>query len=100
MCWVLIGTTTCISRSVQLWVTSNLYYAPEDRAVGAGAGALGQAPLRVLLASRLEEGYPSRPWEQLKPKRVCLYDLSATYNGIPFFFLVCLGEMTRNAGAL
>ena len=38
MCWVLIGTTTCISRSVQLWVTSNLYYAPEDRAVGVGAG--------------------------------------------------------------
>ena len=39
MCWVLIGTTTCISRSVQLWVTSNLYYAPEDRAVGVGVGA-------------------------------------------------------------
>ncbi|THH02997.1 hypothetical protein EW145_g6616 [Phellinidium pouzarii] len=24
-CWALIGTTTCFSRSVQLWVTSNLY---------------------------------------------------------------------------
>ncbi|KAH8111627.1 N-glycosylation protein-domain-containing protein [Phellopilus nigrolimitatus] len=24
-CWALIGTTTCLSRSVQLWVTSNLY---------------------------------------------------------------------------
>lgn len=28
-CWALIGTTTCFSRSVQLWVTSNLYMPPE-----------------------------------------------------------------------
>ncbi|EJD00286.1 uncharacterized protein FOMMEDRAFT_158955 [Fomitiporia mediterranea MF3/22] len=24
-CWALIGTTTCLSRSVQIWVTSNLF---------------------------------------------------------------------------
>ena len=47
MCWVLIGTTTCISRSVQLWVTSNLYYAPEDRAVGAGSSGNVSANVNV-----------------------------------------------------
>ncbi|KAI0631508.1 N-glycosylation protein-domain-containing protein [Trametes polyzona] len=28
ICWAVIGTTTCCSRSVQLWVTSNIVPAP------------------------------------------------------------------------
>lgn len=38
--WAAIGTTTCMSRSVQLWVTSNLWW---ERDAGAGAG-VGSAP--------------------------------------------------------
>ena len=37
-CWALIGTTTCLSRSVQLWVTSNLYYAPTRSATSVRDG--------------------------------------------------------------
>lgn len=29
-CWALIGTTTCVSRSVQMWVTSNLWDEEDD----------------------------------------------------------------------
>ena len=35
-CWALIGTTTCLSRSVQLWVTSNLYYTPTRLTANVG----------------------------------------------------------------
>ena len=28
ICWAAIGTTTCCSRSIQLWVTSNIVPAP------------------------------------------------------------------------
>lgn len=28
LCWAVIGTTTCYSRSIQLWVTSNIGPAP------------------------------------------------------------------------
>ncbi|KAF4622586.1 hypothetical protein D9613_009238 [Agrocybe pediades] len=28
--WAVIGTTTCMSRSVQIWVTSNLWWEKED----------------------------------------------------------------------
>ncbi|KAI5116908.1 hypothetical protein M0805_000803 [Coniferiporia weirii] len=41
-CWALIGTTTCISRSVQLWVTSNLYMP-----VPAGDGKVLRAEGRL-----------------------------------------------------
>ncbi|KAJ7086399.1 hypothetical protein B0H15DRAFT_986517 [Mycena belliarum] len=36
--WAAIGTTTCMSRSVQIWVTSNLWWEPRDAGAGAGAG--------------------------------------------------------------
>ncbi|EGO23196.1 hypothetical protein SERLADRAFT_394330, partial [Serpula lacrymans var. lacrymans S7.9] len=28
VCWAVIGTTTCVSRSIQIWVTSNLVATP------------------------------------------------------------------------
>ena len=34
--WAAIGTTTCMSRSVQMWVTSNLWW---ERDAGANAGS-------------------------------------------------------------
>ncbi|KAJ7027470.1 N-glycosylation protein-domain-containing protein, partial [Mycena alexandri] len=35
--WAAIGSTTCASRSVQIWVTSNLWWEPRDT-VGGGGG--------------------------------------------------------------
>jgi len=40
LCWALIGTTTCLSRSIQLWVTSNIQPSSgrrEGRGKGKGA---------------------------------------------------------------
>jgi len=37
VCWAIIGTTTCFSRSVQLWVTSNILVGRNSR----GEGRLG-----------------------------------------------------------
>ncbi|KAJ7641524.1 N-glycosylation protein-domain-containing protein [Roridomyces roridus] len=38
--WAAIGTTTCMSRSVQIWVTSNLWWEPRE---GTGAPREGLA---------------------------------------------------------
>ncbi|KAI5891543.1 uncharacterized protein SCHCODRAFT_02544956 [Schizophyllum commune H4-8] len=36
--WAVIATTTCCSRSVQLWVTSNLWWEPRERMARGGGG--------------------------------------------------------------
>ncbi|TDL20450.1 hypothetical protein BD410DRAFT_725693 [Rickenella mellea] len=46
-CWVVIGSTTCVSRSVQLWVTSNLW------------DHVRNAPLRVGVKGKVGE----RRWD-------------------------------------
>ncbi|KAF5319465.1 hypothetical protein D9619_008773 [Psilocybe cf. subviscida] len=33
ICWAIIGTTTCMSRSVQIWVTSNLWWEKREGGV-------------------------------------------------------------------
>jgi len=35
LCWAVIGTTTCYSRSIQLWVTSNIGPAPPPAVISA-----------------------------------------------------------------
>lgn len=40
--WAVIGTTTCCSRSVQLWVTSNLWWEPREPAARAPREAGGK----------------------------------------------------------
>ncbi|KAF9560420.1 hypothetical protein CPC08DRAFT_636672 [Agrocybe pediades] len=44
--WAVIGTTTCMSRSVQIWVTSNLWWEKEDghsHTHGHGRSSLSQS---------------------------------------------------------
>ncbi|KAJ7186956.1 N-glycosylation protein-domain-containing protein [Mycena filopes] len=36
--WAAIGSTTCASRSVQIWVTSNLWWEPRERGEREGNG--------------------------------------------------------------
>lgn len=45
ICWIVIGTTTCVSRSIQIWVTSNL---------GGDAKAKGK--------TKDDEGRRTREW--------------------------------------
>ncbi|KAG8929835.1 hypothetical protein FRC03_004217 [Tulasnella sp. 419] len=39
VCWTAIGTTTCVSKSIQLWVTSNLRVGTSDNALLQGPEA-------------------------------------------------------------
>ncbi|KAF8198381.1 N-glycosylation protein-domain-containing protein [Mycena galopus ATCC 62051] len=41
--WAAIGTTTCMSRSVQIWVTSNLWWEQREREAGAPPGGSSNA---------------------------------------------------------
>ena len=36
ICWAVIGTTTSVSRAIQLWVTSNLWWETEGKAERQG----------------------------------------------------------------
>lgn len=40
--WAVIGTTTCVSKSLQIWVTSNLWWEPRRGDSGSGAGNVGR----------------------------------------------------------
>ncbi|GJE95963.1 N-glycosylation protein-domain-containing protein [Phanerochaete sordida] len=40
ICWAAIGTTTCCSRSVQMWVTSNIVEPPHAQQNGAASPEL------------------------------------------------------------
>ncbi|KAF7986865.1 hypothetical protein HWV62_12598 [Athelia sp. TMB] len=43
VCWAVIGTFTCVSRSVQIWVTSNLWWETR-RSEGASAATASPPP--------------------------------------------------------
>ncbi|KIM44330.1 hypothetical protein M413DRAFT_379368 [Hebeloma cylindrosporum] len=62
ICWAVIGTTTCMSRSVQIWVTSNLWWEkrPEPPKIveeiaagsnGSGVAGGGAAPVGGVVGS-------------------------------------------------
>ncbi|VDB98250.1 unnamed protein product [Peniophora sp. CBMAI 1063] len=66
-CWAVIGTTTCISRSVQIWVTSNLWWSGDD------AGADGGWKLK--LGGR----WGGRRWDWREVTRRCLVPMGICY---------------------
>jgi hypothetical protein len=41
VCWAVIGSTTCVSRSIQIWVTSNLWGPSNVRLEGKGTDTAG-----------------------------------------------------------
>lgn len=60
--WAAIGTTTCISRGVQIWVTSNLWWETRETGDGGSNGGGSQVNLSRLAAGAKEErpGYWKR----------------------------------------
>ncbi|KZV60248.1 hypothetical protein PENSPDRAFT_659675 [Peniophora sp. CONT] len=66
-CWAVIGSTTCISRSVQIWVTSNLWWSGDD------AGADGGWKLK--LGGR----WGGRRWDWGEVTRRCLVPMGICY---------------------
>ncbi|KAF9467533.1 hypothetical protein BDZ94DRAFT_1305175 [Collybia nuda] len=56
--WAVIGTTTCISRSVQIWVTSNLWWETRDTGDGGTNHSASQVNLSRLAAGAAKDERP------------------------------------------
>ncbi|KZT01933.1 uncharacterized protein LAESUDRAFT_763211, partial [Laetiporus sulphureus 93-53] len=104
LCWAVIGTTTCYSRSIQLWVTSNIGPAPAPPAPAAAAeadrsrsaGVVGQpSPLRqsvLARASGMREEWMRlrrRRWDWGAVGRKCVLPAGIVY------FVMAWAEMLR-----
>lgn len=44
ICWAVVGSTTCVSRSVQMWVTSNLWWDEQGKPAAPVVGVGGVIP--------------------------------------------------------
>ncbi|TFK35793.1 N-glycosylation protein-domain-containing protein, partial [Crucibulum laeve] len=68
VCWAVIGTTTCISRAVQIWVTSNLWWDRRERSEsGAGEHA---AP---------HDAWGGRRWDWREVSVKCVMPVAGVY---------------------
>ncbi|PCH34783.1 hypothetical protein WOLCODRAFT_139576 [Wolfiporia cocos MD-104 SS10] len=91
LCWAVIGTTTCYSRAIQLWVTSNIGPAPEPVTPAAGPAP----PLRQSLlasASGLREEWMRlrrRRWDWGEVGRKCVLPAGVVY------FVMAWADMLR-----
>ena len=72
VCWAAIGTTTCCSRSVQLWVTSNIVPAPAS-ASAATPHPYGPHEEEVMRRGR------RRVWDWERVLRTCALPAGAVY---------------------
>ncbi|EIM84834.1 uncharacterized protein STEHIDRAFT_140381 [Stereum hirsutum FP-91666 SS1] len=69
VCWAVVGSTTCVSRSVQIWVVSNLWW----EVGGEGAGPLGWK--RRTLGGR----WGGRRWDWPEVIRECAVPMGVCY---------------------
>ncbi|KAG0696502.1 hypothetical protein DFH29DRAFT_812922 [Suillus ampliporus] len=87
VCWAVIGTTTCISRSIQIWVTSNLL--PSDAASRASAVPDRLRP-HVKLKGEETRKLVGRRWDWGIVARVCILPAACLY-----FFMAWVGAWKR-----
>ncbi|TFY74527.1 hypothetical protein EWM64_g9486 [Hericium alpestre] len=67
ICWAVIGSTTCVSRSIQLWVTSNLWWETDGRGEGKG--------WRLKLGGR----WGGRRWDWVEVLVKCMLPMGICY---------------------
>ncbi|KAF9236505.1 hypothetical protein BU15DRAFT_89121 [Melanogaster broomeanus] len=93
VCWAVIGTTTCFSRSIQIWVTSNLLPSsisgisnrhPPDR--------LKPKPKRVAMGEEMRK-LTGRRWDWSVVIRVCMLPAGCLY-----FAMAWIGAWRREVG--
>ncbi|KAH8829260.1 N-glycosylation protein-domain-containing protein [Flagelloscypha sp. PMI_526] len=83
--WAIIGTTTCISRSVQIWVTSNLWWSKTSPS-GTQPGSEGGYWRRVVGGGT----WGGRRWDWEEVGKKCMFPAGCLY-----FLMAWIGEIRR-----
>lgn len=89
VCWAVIGTTTCISRSIQIWVTSNLL--PSDTGTRVSAVPDRLRP-HVKLKGEETRKLVGRRWDWGVVAKVCMLPAGCLY-----FVMTWIGAWRREA---
>ncbi|KAG1787366.1 uncharacterized protein HD556DRAFT_1409769 [Suillus plorans] len=89
VCWAVIGTTTCISRSIQIWVTSNLL--PSDTGTRVSAVPDRLRP-HVKLKGEETRKLAGRRWDWCVVAKVCMLPAGCLY-----FVMAWIGAWRREA---
>lgn len=94
ICWAVIGTTTCVSRSIQIWVTSNLLLSPRSGSKTNLTSAVPDRlrPRRALVGEETRK-LTGRKWDWRIVARVCMLPAGCLY-----FVMAWIGAWRREAG--
>jgi hypothetical protein len=76
VCWAVIGTTTCVSRSIQIWVTSNLL--PSDAGTRVSAVPDRLRPHAKLKGEETRKSV-GRRWDWGVVARACMLPAGCLY---------------------
>lgn len=87
VCWAVIGTTTCISRSIQIWVTSNLLPSDTDTRVSAVPDRLRP---HVKIKGEETRKLVGRQWDWRIVAKVCMLPAGCLY-----FVMAWIGAWRR-----
>ncbi|KAF8440875.1 hypothetical protein L210DRAFT_2119891 [Boletus edulis BED1] len=94
ICWAVIGTTTCVSRSIQIWVTSNLLLPTRSSSRSNVTCAVSDRPRpRRGAAGEETRKLMGRKWDWGIVARVCILPAGCLY-----FVMVWIGAWRREVG--
>ncbi|KAG9315631.1 hypothetical protein JVU11DRAFT_3273 [Chiua virens] len=82
ICWAVIGTTTCVSRSIQIWVTSNLLLSRTGSSSGSRMNMPSAVPDRLrprVVAGEEKWKLIGRKWDWSIVVRVCILPAGCLY---------------------
>ncbi|KAG8214737.1 hypothetical protein J3R82DRAFT_9826 [Butyriboletus roseoflavus] len=94
ICWAVIGTTTCISRSIQIWVTSNLLLsASSGSRINLSCAVPDRLRSRRVAAGEETRKLTGRKWDWGVVARVCMLPAGCLY-----FVMAWIGAWRREVG--
>jgi len=94
ICWAVIGTTTCISRSIQIWVTSNLLSSTSSGSrTNLTSAILDRSRPRRALVGEETRKLTGRKWDWVIVARVCMLPAGCLY-----FVMAWIAAWRREAG--
>ncbi|KIJ17921.1 hypothetical protein PAXINDRAFT_167845 [Paxillus involutus ATCC 200175] len=95
VCWAVIGTTTCFSRSIQIWVTSNLLpLSSSSLGIGIAHSSVPDRlkPRRAVIGEEMRK-LTGRRWDWNVVARVCMLPVGCLY-----FVMAWIGAWRREVG--